>query len=290
MTTVAIIGANGQLGADLIIACGVRGLTAVALTHADIELADASSVDAALDRSSADVVVNTAAMHNVEACEREPAQAFAINALGARNLAFAAQRRDAVLVHVSTDYVFDGAQRRPYVENDVPRPLNAYGVSKLAGEHFVSTLAPKHFVVRTSGLYGANPSRAKAGGLNFVRLMLKLAREKGRVRVVTDEFVTPTYTVDLAEQILDLAGTTAYGTYHATSGGSCSWNEFAREIFRQAAPETIVDDACAADFARPVARPFYSVLDNAGLRRLGIDRMADWRDALGRYLSTLADL
>jgi dTDP-4-dehydrorhamnose reductase len=290
VTTVAIIGANGQLGADLIAACGARRLTAVALTHADLELADASSVDAALDRSSADVVVNTAAMHNVETCERDPAQAFATNALGARNLAFAAERRRAILVHVSTDYVFDGAQRRPYVETDVPRPLNAYGVSKLAGEHFVSTLAPKHFVVRTSGLYGANPSRAKAGGLNFVRLLLKLAREKGRVRVVTDEFVTPTYTVDLAEQILDLAGTTAYGTYHATSGGSCSWNEFAREIFRRAAPETIVDDACAADFPRPVARPFYSVLDNAGLRRLGIDRMADWRDALGRYLATLADL
>jgi dTDP-4-dehydrorhamnose reductase len=288
VTTVAIIGANGQLGADLMAACATRGLRAVGLTHADVELTDAESVLAALGQ--AEVVINTAAMHNVEACERDPAQAFATNALGARHLAFAAERRRAILVHVSTDYVFDGAQRRPYVETDVPRPLNAYGVSKLAGEHFVSTLAPKHFVVRTSGLYGANPSRAKAGGLNFVRLMLKLAREKGRVRVVTDEFVTPTYTVDLAEQILDLAGTTAYGTYHATSGGSCSWNEFAREIFRRAAPETIVDDACAADFPRPVARPFYSVLDNAGLRRLGIDRMADWRDALGRYLATLADL
>jgi dTDP-4-dehydrorhamnose reductase len=271
-------------------ACAARSIEAVGLTHADLELCDASSVDAALDRAPADIVINTAAMHNVDACEREPDKAFAINAVGARNLASAAERRRAILVHVSTDYVFDGAQRRPYVETDVARPLNAYGVSKLAGEHFVTALASKHFVVRTSGLYGAYPSRAKAGGLNFVRLMLKLAREKGRVRVVTDEFVTPTYTVDLAEQILDLAGTTAYGTYHATSGGSCSWNEFAREIFRRAAPDTIVDDACAADFPRPVARPFYSVLDNAGLRRLGIDRMADWRDALGRYLATLADL
>jgi dTDP-4-dehydrorhamnose reductase len=117
--------------------------------------------------------------------------------------------------------------------------------------------------------------------------MLKLAREKGRVRVVTDEFVTPTYTVDLAEQILDLAATTAYGTYHATSAGSCSWNQFAREIFRRAAPDTIVEDATAADFPRPVARPLYSVLDNAALRQLGIDRMSDWCDALGRYLSTL---
>jgi dTDP-4-dehydrorhamnose reductase len=287
VTTVAIIGANGQLGADLMAACAVRAMQAIGLTHADVELTDATSVDAALDRSGADVVINTAAMHNVEACERDPVQAFTVNALGARNLAFAAERRRAVLVHVSTDYVFDGAQRRPYVETDVPRPLNAYGVCKLAGEHFVSALAPKHFVVRTSGLYGANPSRAKAGGLNFVRLMLKLAREKGRVRVVTDEFVTPTYTVDLAKQILDLVETTAYGTYHATSGGSCSWNEFAREILRRAAPDTVVEDASAADFPRPVARPLYSVLDNQGLRNLGIDRMADWRDALGRYLAAL---
>jgi len=284
---VAVIGANGQLGADLMTACTARGVHAVGLTHADVELVNPESIDAALD---AEVIINTAAMHNVEACERDPAQAFAINALGARNLAQAAERRRAVLVHVSTDYVFDGNQRHPYVETDVPRPLNAYGVSKLAGEHFVTTLATKHFVVRTSGLYGANPSRAKVGGLNFVRLMLKLAKEKGRVKVVTDEIVTPTYTVDLAEQILDLAETMSYGTYHATSGGSCSWNEFAREIFRCAAPQTIVDDATAADFPRPVARPLYSVLDNAALRGLAIDRMADWRDALGRYLATLGDL
>ena len=283
---VAIIGANGQLGADLLASCATRGVPAVGLTHADIELADATSVEAALDRARATVVINTAAMHNVEACEREPDRAFAVNALGVRHLALAAARRDAALVHLSTDYVFDGAQRQPYVETDVPRPLNAYGVSKLAGEQFVTTLAPKHFVVRSSGLYGAHPSRAKAGGLNFVRLMLKLAREKGRVRVVTDEVVTPTYTVDLAEQILDLAATDAYGTYHATNAGACSWNAFAREIFRRAAPETIVDDACAADFPRPVARPLYSVLDNAGLRTLGIDRMPDWCDALRRYLST----
>ena len=285
--SVAVIGANGQLGADVMAACAARGLHAVGLTHAEIELADAESVSAALDRAGADVIVNTAAMHNVETCEREPDRAFMINAIGVRSLAQAAERRGAKLVHISTDYVFDGAQRRPYVETDAPRPLNAYGVSKLAGEHFVTTLAPQHFVVRTSGLYGSNPSRAKAGGLNFVRLMLKLGKEKGRVRVVADEFVTPTYAADLAEQILDLAETPAYGIYHATSGGSCSWNEFAREIFRLAAPDTIVEDACAADFPRPVARPLYSVLDNAGLKRLGIDRMADWRDALGRYLTAL---
>jgi dTDP-4-dehydrorhamnose reductase len=284
---VAVIGANGQLGADLMAACAARGMPAVGLTHADVELADASSVTAALDRADADVIVNTAAMHNVEACERDPAQAFSVNALGARHLTLATARRDATLVHISTDYVFDGAQRRPYVETDTPKPLNAYGVSKLAGEHFVTTLAPKHFIVRSSGLYGSHPSRAKSGGLNFVRLMLKLAREKGRVRVVTDEVVTPTYTADLAGQILTLAETTAYGTYHATSGGSCSWNEFAREIFRRAAPDTVVEDASAADFPRPVARPLYSVLDNLGLRGLGIDRMADWRDALGRYLAVL---
>jgi dTDP-4-dehydrorhamnose reductase len=287
--TVVVIGANGQLGADLMAACAARGLEAVGLTHAEIELTDTASINAALDRTRAELVINTAAMHNVDACEREPDKAFFVNAIGARHLALAVAQRGATLVHISTDYVFDGAQRRPYVESDVTRPLNAYGVSKLAGEHFVTTLAPKHFVVRSSGLYGAHPSRAKAGGLNFVRLMLKLAREKGRVRVVTDEVITPTYTVDLAKQILDLAETDAYGTYHATNAGACSWNEFAREIFRRAAPETIVEDARGADVPRPVARPGYSVLDNAALRRLGIDRMADWCDALGRYLATLGE-
>lgn len=259
------------------------------LTHQEIELTDTASIDAALDRVGADTVVNTAAMHNVERCEQDPAAAFAVNAVGVRHLAHAVARRGATLVHIGTDYIFDGAQRRPYVETDLPRPLNAYGASKLAGEHFVTALAPKHFVVRSSGLYGMHPSRAKAGGLNFVGVMLKLARERGTVRVVTDEIVTPTYTVDLAEQILDLVGTTAYGTYHATSGGACSWNEFAREIFRRAAPATVVEDACAAAFPRPVARPLYSVLDNAALRRLGLDRMPDWRDALGRYLEALAN-
>ncbi len=287
MMRLAVLGANGQVGADVLAAAAARGIDAVGLTHEDIEIADAQSVEAALDRIGPTLIVNPAAMHNVEACEREPDRAFAVNALGARHLALASARRDITLVHVSTDYVFDGAQGRPYRETDRACPLNVYGASKLAGEHFVSAIAPRHFVVRSSGLYGAHASRGKAGGLNFVQLMLKLARERGTVRVVTDELVTPTYTADLAEQILDLAETTAYGIYHATNSGACSWNAFAREILRCAVPDAIVEDATAADFPRPVKRPSYSVLDNAGLRAIGIDRMADWRDALGRYLATL---
>ncbi len=148
-------------------------------------------------------IVNTAAMHQVEKCEADPARAFAVNALGVRHLALAARALGARLVHVSTDYVFDGAKTAPYLESDCPLPLNAYGNSKLAGELFVRSLAEKHYVIRVSGLYGKNPCLEK-GGLNFVDLMLKLARERKEVRVVDDEVLTPTATVDVARQILHM--------------------------------------------------------------------------------------
>ena len=155
----------------------------------------------ALAISGADVVVNTAAMHQVEKCEADPARAFAVNALGARHLALAANALDARLVHISTDYVFDGAKAAPYLESDCPLPLNVYGNSKLAGELFVRSLAEKHYVLRVSGLYGQNPCLEK-GGLNFVDLMLKLSRERKEVRVVDDEVLTPTSTREVARQLL----------------------------------------------------------------------------------------
>jgi dTDP-4-dehydrorhamnose reductase len=280
---VAIIGSNGQLGTDLVHAFDCDGATVIGLTHADLEITNFNSVSQVLRAQQPDVIVNTAALHHVETCEREPEKAFAVNAIGSRNLALAARELDAVLTQVSTDYVFDGLLGTPYRETDVPRPLNAYGITKLAGEHFVQATTEKHFVVRTSGLYGKQPCRGK-GGLNFVELMLKLGRERSRVRVVDSERVSPTSTEDLARQIVVLSRSKAYGLYHATAEGSCSWFEFAREIFLVAGLPARVEVAEPGEFPSKVPRPLYSVLENEALKIGRLNCFSSWQTGLSRYL------
>jgi dTDP-4-dehydrorhamnose reductase len=280
---VAIVGANGQLGTDLVRAFESNGARVIALTHADVEITDSNSVSEVLRDQQPEVIVNTVAFHQVEACEREPEKAFAVNALGPRNLARAAHDLDAVLMHVSTDYVFDGMQESPYRETDVPRPLNVYGATKLAGEHLVRATLDKHFVVRTSGLYGTQPCRGK-GGLNFVDLMLKLARERDEVRVVDCERVSPTSTEDLARQMVAMSHSDAYGLYHTTAEGSCSWFEFAREIFAATDTRVNLKVASAHEFPAKVPRPSYSVLENAALKARGLNILKPWQEALEEYL------
>jgi len=280
---VAVIGANGQLGTDTARAFEESGDEVVALAHSDIEIADRDSVFAALRGLRPRIVVNTAAMHHVDNCEREPEKAFAVNAVGARNLAFAARDIGALLIHVSTDYVFDGAKTSPYLETDCPRPLNVYGNSKLAGEHFVECVAERYFVVRTSGLYGKAPCRAK-GGRNFVELMLKLGRERGEVRVVDDERVSPTNTRELARQIVALSRSDAYGLYHATAESSCSWHEFAQTIFALAQTQVNVKVASPDEFPAKTPRPKYSVLENRALKLAGLNTLGTWEEGLCDYL------
>jgi dTDP-4-dehydrorhamnose reductase len=280
---IAVIGANGQLGSDVVDAFRAQGHEVRALTHADIELSSLESVKSCLSSQPSDVVVNTAAMHHVENCEQEPQKAFTVNAIGARNLAIVTRDLGATLIHVSTDYVFDGKKGEPYVESDAPLPLNVYGNSKLAGECFVRTLNPQHFVLRTSALYGKNPCRAK-GGLNFVDLMLKLAHERGRVRVVDNEFVSPTATGDVARQIVALSTCDGYGLYHATAEGSCSWYEFAREIFSVADIDVTLEVASPREFPAKVPRPFYSVLENRELKKQGLNLFEPWQAGLMKYL------
>ena len=285
---IVIIGANGQLGSDLVQVLGNSPSRAgdpeiVPLTHTDIEIADFDSVREALGANHPDCVINTAAFHNVSQCEEQPARAFAVNAIGAGNVARTCADLGSALVHISTDYVFDGKKRSPYVEDDLPLPLNVYGVSKLAGEHLIRHTLEQHFVVRTSGLYGIHPCRAKKGE-NFVELMLRLARDRDEVRVVTDEVLTPTYTLDLAQQIAALIQTEHYGLYHATSGGSCSWYEFARAVFDLTAASANLQPTTSGEFPRPVKRPSYSVLENQALQDLGLDQMRPWHEALQAYL------
>jgi dTDP-4-dehydrorhamnose reductase len=278
---VAVIGGNGQLGNDVTLAFERNGNEVRSLSHNDIEITNIDSVSGALAYRP-QIIINTAAMHHVDKCEADPEKAFAVNALGARNLALIARDFGATLIHISTDYVFDGLKAEPYVESDCPRPLNAYGNSKLAGEYFVRSILDRHFVVRTSGLYGTAPCRAK--GRNFVELMLYLARERGEVRVVDSEWVTPTYTRDLARQILALSGSDAYGLYHGTAESSCSWYEFAQEIFRLSGTAVTLKTASPAEFSAKVPRPAFSVLDNHALKSRGLNTFTSWQAGLREYL------
>jgi dTDP-4-dehydrorhamnose reductase len=275
-----VIGSTGQLGSDLVEACAAEAVTGLA--HEELEIRDPEAVQATLARLRPDVVVNTAAFHQVPRCETAQADAYAVNAIAASHLARSCAALGARLVHVSTDYVFDGAKRAPYVESDRPNPLNVYGISKLAGEYAVLNGGADHQVVRSSGLYGVRPCRAKGG--NFIDTMFKLARERDEVRVVNDEVLTPTFTADLAAQIRVLALDGPPGLYHATNQGSCSWYEFARLIFDLGGLTTPLRPTSVKEFAAPVKRPFYSVLDNAALRAAGLDRMRPWREALTDYM------
>jgi dTDP-4-dehydrorhamnose reductase len=280
---IAVVGAEGQVGRDVCEEFERRGDSVHRLTHAQMNVESPDSVETVLSAIAPEVIVNTAAFHHVEQCEQNPEKAFAINACGARNVARVADRLGALVIHVSSDYVFDGNKNKPYVETDRPQPLNVYGNSKLAGEYFVSSVCPRHFVLRTSALYGKNPCRAK-GGLNFVELMRKLAREGKDIKVVDSEFVTPTSTADVARQIVKLSDCDAYGLYHATAEGSCSWYEFASEIFALSGVMPCLKVASPSDFPSKVRRPAYSVLENAGLKAIGMNVFRPWQEGLKEYL------
>jgi dTDP-4-dehydrorhamnose reductase len=245
-------------------------------------------VDRVLESNRPDVVISTAAFHKVDECEKQPALSFAVNAIGPRNLALTCRRLDALLVHFSTDYVFDGKQQRPYTESDLPGPLNVYAVSKLAGECMFPFNCARYFVIRTCGLYGVAGSAGKGG--NFVETMLKKAAESAPIRVVNDQVLTPTFTGDLAEVVSQLirpdayGRTDAYGLYHITAEGQCSWYEFARKIFELEKLPVDLQPVNTAEFHSPVQRPAYSVLSKQKLNRLGLT-MPRWEEGLARYLA-----
>ena len=281
---IVLIGANGQLGSDLAKVLPARGHELVALSHAEVEVTEPSSVEKTMAAHSPDLVLNMAAFHKVDLCETEVEKTFAVNAFGARHLALACRRTGAVLVHMSTDYVFGGdlSRNEPYGEVDPPAPINVYGASKLAGEHLIQGALHRHFIFRVTGLYGVAGSSGKGG--NFVELMLRLAYEGKDIRVVDDQRLTPTYTVDLAHQIAAVIETEYFGLYHATSQGHCTWYEFAAEVFRQSNLEPNLGRAKTGDFGEQATRPAYSVLENAKLQQRGLDQMRPWQQALTAYL------
>ena len=279
---VVVLGASGQLGSELCRALADWQLTA--LTHADIELGDHARVRDVIGSLSADLVINTAGLTNVSGAEEEPQRAFEVNALGARNVARACASAGSALMHMSTDYVFDGEKGSPYLEGDLPNPVNVYGVTKLAGEHFVRAIAKRWYIVRTSGLYSEFECRGKR--YNFVRRMLESAKA-GALKVVSDEISTPTFAADLAQQIRLMAEKGRPGLYHATNSGQCSWYEFASTIFELTRAPVELIAISASEYSSTMRRPRHSVLQNGYLQQQSLDIMRPWQEALADYLGRI---
>ncbi|TWH45271.1 dTDP-4-dehydrorhamnose reductase [Sporomusa sp. KB1] len=271
---ILVTGANGQLGREVARQGSEHELI---LTDYDtLNITDGVAVAKCMQDSKPDAVIHCAAYTNVDGAEADEDGAFRVNVIGAQNLAAGCLETGARLVYVSTDYVFDGAGNQAYREFDAVNPQTVYGRTKWQGEEMVRQLLGQHYIVRTAWLYGE--------GNNFVRTMLRLADEQDTLRVVADQIGSPTSTANLTTVIFKLLQTNAYGTYHATCQGHCSWYDFACEIFRQAGKKVKVEPVTTAEFLRPAKRPAYSVLDNYMLRMTIGDPMRTWQEALQAYL------
>jgi len=271
-----------MLGQDLHAAVTDAGHDVVALPRAELDITDADAVARTLSAAGADVVVNCAAWTDVDGAERSPEQALAVNGSGAGNVARAAEASGAWTIHISSDYVFDGAKGSPYVESDTVGPVSSYGRSKLAGEQAVADAAPeRHTIVRSSWLFGA-------GGPCFPATILRLAGERDELQVVDDQVGAPTFTAHLASALLDLGAREhrPAGVLHVAGGGSCSWFEFAREIVAGAGVRCEVRPCTTAEMPRPATRPAYSVLRSE--HGAGVPVLPDWRDGLEQYLALTA--
>jgi dTDP-4-dehydrorhamnose reductase len=294
---IAVLGSQGQLGRDLLPRlCG----TVIPLTRDEIDLAKPAAIAATVQSLRPDVLVNCAAYNFVDQAEAEPDAAMAVNAWGVRALAAACRDANCQLVHFSTDYVFGleagsalepeapargkPAPRSPvpFTETDAPGPVNVYGIGKLAGEYAVRAADPGNLVIRTCGLYGVWGAGGKGG--NFVETMLRLAKEGKPLTVVNDQRCTPSYTADVAAAAAALIGAAAGGLFHVTSAGSCTWYEFAAEIFRQTNVQVDLAPTTSAFYRRPARRPPFSVLSNAKLTTAGVAAPRPWHEALAAYL------
>jgi len=278
---ILIVGALGQLGSDLV--REFSGENVIAYDIEEMDITDEARVQQQIAFTSCDIVINTAAFTRVDECEREQMEAFRVNALGVKNLAAACKRWDLPLVHISTNYIFGGEKPTPYTEEDPPGPVNAYGLTKLAGEYYLQYTWRKHYIIRVAGLFGLTPSRMK--GTNFVEAMLRLGERGTPLRIVADEYLSPTSARDAAKHIRKLIETEQYGTYHLVNHGVCSWLEFAQEIFRQSGMNVPITPVTAAEYGAPARRPANSALENAALQKLDLDTMPPWQEALGVYLT-----
>ncbi|MDR9797029.1 dTDP-4-dehydrorhamnose reductase [Aeribacillus pallidus] len=274
---VLVTGAKGQLGTDLVLLLSDRGYEVYGYGKEELDITNFDQVKRVIREIHPDVVIHAAAYTKVDLAESKPDQAFLINSYGTRNVAVVSEAVGAKLVYISTDYVFDGTANTPYNEFAPTNPLGVYGKSKLAGEKFARDLHSKFFIVRTSWVYGKH-------GNNFVKTMLKLAQERDELMVVHDQVGCPTYTIDLANCVLELIQTEKYGVYHVSNSGHCSWYEFAKAIFEEAGIEVKVNPCTTEDFPRPAPRPAYSVFEHMALRLNGFKEMPHWRESLKNFV------
>ncbi|MCW5978096.1 MAG: dTDP-4-dehydrorhamnose reductase [Bryobacteraceae bacterium] len=280
---VVVFGGAGQLGRELVREFQGRGHAVAGLDRTQVDITKAERVEAALASNNPSVVLNAAAYNQVDVAEREPQDAYLVNALAVRNIAVACRQLDARLVHFSTDYVFDGRSRRPYVEEDPTHPLGAYAVSKLAGELYAQAYLDRPLVIRTSGVFG--PGGRFTGRGNFIELMLRLASQHSPIRVVEDHIASPTYAPYLAARTADLVERGVTGVFHIGGGTPMSWFEYARMIFRVAGVEASLTPTNEREYRTAARRPKYSALSNAKMESLGLQAMPALEDAVREYFA-----
>lgn len=272
MGLILVTGAGGLLGREVARVFAAHGREVRALPRAELDVSDREAVIAAVGAARPDLIVHCAALTNVDECEEQADRAFAVNAVGAGNVAQAAAGVDAEVVAVSTDYVFDGTKGSPYTESDGPNPIQTYGATKLAGEELVRSACPRHHIVRSAWIYGH-------GGRNFLSKLPELARSGGPIRAVTDQRGSPTYAPDLAEAILLLAGTGAFGTYHVVNEGACTFAEFCGHALGSLGATVEIDQVRRADLGRPAPRPADTSLEGKAWARAGFAALRPWRNA-----------
>lgn len=278
---ILIIGCNGQLGYDMVSIYNAERYTVNGIDYPEIDITDRSLTETIIKDITPNIIINCAAYTAVDACEDNSNTAFAVNAEGIANIACSAELIHARVVHISTDYVFDGLKNSPYIESDITNPQSVYGKSKLEGEKRLSSITDKHYIFRIAWLYGTH-------GSNFVKtirhLALKKQREGQPLRVVNDQFGTPTYTRDICKQIMRVLPTDQFGLYHCTNEGECTWYDFACHIVNHFNIDIKILPCSTAAFPRPAPRPPYAVLGNYRLKSLGIHSMLHWKDAFNTFI------
>jgi dTDP-4-dehydrorhamnose reductase len=278
---IIVTGASGQIGSDLVTTLQNKH-EVFGLNRNQLDVTDSYECVSVIKSIQPDVIIHCAAYTSVDLAETEKEKVFLVNAMGTRNIAIAAEKVQAKVCYISTDYVFDGRTDKPYQEKDQTNPQSVYGISKLAGEEFIQTICSKFFIVRTSWVFGLH-------GNNFVKTMIKLASEKDSIKVVKDQVGCPTYTLDLSHFLSDLIETEKYGIYHATNSGHCSWYEYAKAVFEESNIAVEVVPCSTSEFPRPAPRPSYSVLEHSSIRSNGFIDLRHWRIALQQYIKELKE-
>ena len=275
---VLVTGANGQLGYDVVKELQIQNIECCGATRKDFDLVDFEATEKFIVNYMPDVVIHCAAYTAVDKAEDEQGLCHLINASATENIAYICKKINAKMVYISTDYVFDGEKEGFYEVDDVPKPINVYGKTKLLGEQAVQRILDKYFIVRISWVFGEH-------GNNFVKTMLKIGKERKEINVVADQYGSPTYTADLALLLIEMIKTDKYGIYHATNEGICSWAEFAEEIFKIAKLDVKVNHITTAEYQTRAKRPMNSRLSKNSLKVNDFRVLENWRNALNKYIN-----